>query len=51
MGTRFLLGHSESISGIAYAASQLSVNLCPQMLLTEKGIQEQRVLGVMKGGT
>lgn len=33
-----------------FLVSQLSVNLHPQMLLTEKGIQEQRVLGVMKGG-
>lgn len=50
VGTRLLLGHLESIYGIAYTASQLSVNLCPQMLFTEKkGIQEQRVFGVMKG--
>lgn len=50
VGTRLLLGHLESIYGIAYTASQLSVNLCPQMLFTEeKGIQEQRVFGVTKG--
>lgn len=36
VGTRLLLGHLESIYGIAYTASQLSVNLCPQMLFTEK---------------
>lgn len=50
VGTRLLLGHLESIYGIAYTASQLSVNLCPQMLFTEKnGIREQRVFGVRKG--
>lgn len=47
VGTKLLLGHLEPIYGIAYTASQLSVNLCPQMLFTEKeGIQEQRVFGV-----
>ena len=36
VGTRLLLGHLESIYVIAYTASQLSVNLCPQTLFTEK---------------
>lgn len=31
-----LLGHLESIYGIVYTASQLLVNLCPQLLLMEK---------------
>lgn len=35
VGTMLPLGHLESIYGVAYSASQLSVNLCPQMLFRE----------------
>lgn len=45
---QWVLGSWWAIQNL-FLVSQLSVNLHPQMLLTEKGIQEQRVLGVMKG--